>query len=251
MAKGLRNKSKRHFRAIKRNTIFAPVEDARLQRLAARQAEATGNLRQDQLTLSNSTNHATTYTTNTTVITEQTSELTRGTTAASTSIVEVEMIDSILPSSKTKKQDLSGSLLYTALGLLDPEELSVTNAAARSLKHSTTCAFNSASGSMDIDVPPKTKRNRKMGKFGKKGRKKGLIFMGEFEFRSIRNLERFSKRDIGIQGVSGEDVVKNGQVALRLEENPFILTSCSKMAIRSGRFRIALHPYRLSIHVRH
>src|SRR6185369_2839826 len=38
MAKGLRNKQKRRFRAIKREKIFAPVAEARLLRLAAHQA---------------------------------------------------------------------------------------------------------------------------------------------------------------------------------------------------------------------
>ncbi|KAF9984345.1 hypothetical protein BGZ65_000586 [Modicella reniformis] len=36
MAKGLRSKSARKFRAIKRETIFGPVETARVHRLAAR-----------------------------------------------------------------------------------------------------------------------------------------------------------------------------------------------------------------------
>ncbi|KAF0386975.1 hypothetical protein F8M41_011296 [Gigaspora margarita] len=36
MAKGLRSKIKRRFRAIKRKTIFAPVEDARTFRLASK-----------------------------------------------------------------------------------------------------------------------------------------------------------------------------------------------------------------------
>ncbi|CAG8602921.1 4919_t:CDS:2 [Paraglomus brasilianum] len=41
MAKSMRSKSKRRFRAIKRQNVFAPVEEARLRRLAAKQAEAT------------------------------------------------------------------------------------------------------------------------------------------------------------------------------------------------------------------
>jgi hypothetical protein len=36
MAKGLRSKSARRFRAIKRETVYGPVEDARVQRLSER-----------------------------------------------------------------------------------------------------------------------------------------------------------------------------------------------------------------------
>ncbi|CAB4400668.1 unnamed protein product [Rhizophagus irregularis] len=39
MAKGMRSKIKRRFRAIKRQTVFAPVETARTQRLAAKQTQ--------------------------------------------------------------------------------------------------------------------------------------------------------------------------------------------------------------------
>ncbi|KAJ3045200.1 hypothetical protein HDV00_011070 [Rhizophlyctis rosea] len=39
MAKGLRSKTKRHFRTIRRQEVFGPVEEARLQRLAQKQAE--------------------------------------------------------------------------------------------------------------------------------------------------------------------------------------------------------------------
>lgn len=39
MAKGMRSKIKRRFRAIKRQTIFAPVETARTQRLAAKHTQ--------------------------------------------------------------------------------------------------------------------------------------------------------------------------------------------------------------------
>ncbi|RHZ72701.1 hypothetical protein Glove_241g15 [Diversispora epigaea] len=39
MAKSLRSKSKRRFRAIKRQSVFAPVENARLDRLVAKGAE--------------------------------------------------------------------------------------------------------------------------------------------------------------------------------------------------------------------
>ncbi|KAI8811229.1 hypothetical protein BJ742DRAFT_798641 [Cladochytrium replicatum] len=42
MAKGLRSKSKRKFRTLKRDEVFKPVEDARLERLAQKQAEAAG-----------------------------------------------------------------------------------------------------------------------------------------------------------------------------------------------------------------
>ncbi|KAI8810044.1 hypothetical protein BJ742DRAFT_852185 [Cladochytrium replicatum] len=42
MAKGLRSKSKRKFRTLKREEVFKPVEDARLARLADKQAEAAG-----------------------------------------------------------------------------------------------------------------------------------------------------------------------------------------------------------------
>ncbi|KAJ3125594.1 hypothetical protein HK098_008393 [Nowakowskiella sp. JEL0407] len=38
MAKGLRSKSKRKFKTIRRNEIYAPVEDARTERLAEKQA---------------------------------------------------------------------------------------------------------------------------------------------------------------------------------------------------------------------
>lgn len=40
MAKGLRSSSKVRFRGIKREKIFKPIEDARLARLAKKQAEA-------------------------------------------------------------------------------------------------------------------------------------------------------------------------------------------------------------------
>ncbi|KAI7870500.1 uncharacterized protein EV154DRAFT_530035 [Mucor mucedo] len=40
MAKSLRSQAKKRTRAIKRETIFKPVEDARLARLAEAQAEA-------------------------------------------------------------------------------------------------------------------------------------------------------------------------------------------------------------------
>ncbi|CAG8601814.1 6302_t:CDS:2 [Paraglomus occultum] len=43
MAKSIRSKSKRRFRAIKRQNVFAPVEEARLQRLAAKQAKTSDN----------------------------------------------------------------------------------------------------------------------------------------------------------------------------------------------------------------
>ncbi|GES77486.1 fungal protein [Rhizophagus clarus] len=39
MAKSMRSKIKRRFRAIKRQSIFAPVETARIQRLAAKQIQ--------------------------------------------------------------------------------------------------------------------------------------------------------------------------------------------------------------------
>ncbi|KAJ3048038.1 hypothetical protein HK097_010931 [Rhizophlyctis rosea] len=40
MAKGLRSKTKRHFRTIRRQEVFGPVEEARLARLAQKQADA-------------------------------------------------------------------------------------------------------------------------------------------------------------------------------------------------------------------
>ncbi|KAI9365320.1 hypothetical protein BD770DRAFT_378278 [Pilaira anomala] len=40
MARSLRSQAKKRTRAVKRETIFKPVEDARLARLAAAQAEA-------------------------------------------------------------------------------------------------------------------------------------------------------------------------------------------------------------------
>ncbi|KAI9307541.1 hypothetical protein BJ944DRAFT_15821 [Cunninghamella echinulata] len=40
MAKGLRSHTKKKTRSIKRSTVFKPVEDSRLQRLAIAQAEA-------------------------------------------------------------------------------------------------------------------------------------------------------------------------------------------------------------------
>jgi len=40
MAKGLRSSSKVRFRGIKREKVFKPIEDARLARLAKKQAEA-------------------------------------------------------------------------------------------------------------------------------------------------------------------------------------------------------------------
>ncbi len=50
MAKGMRSKIKRRFRAIKRQSVFAPVEAARTQRLAAEQVQAAG-LQQTKSTL--------------------------------------------------------------------------------------------------------------------------------------------------------------------------------------------------------
>ncbi|KAJ1553323.1 hypothetical protein HK096_008292, partial [Nowakowskiella sp. JEL0078] len=43
MAKSLRSKSKRKFRSIKRTEVFAPIEDARLERLAQKQADIAEN----------------------------------------------------------------------------------------------------------------------------------------------------------------------------------------------------------------
>ncbi|CAG8715643.1 16880_t:CDS:1, partial [Cetraspora pellucida] len=42
MAKSIRSKIKRRFRAIKRKTVFAPVEDARTSRLASKLSQDSG-----------------------------------------------------------------------------------------------------------------------------------------------------------------------------------------------------------------
>ncbi|KAJ3074920.1 hypothetical protein HK102_005707 [Quaeritorhiza haematococci] len=42
MGKSIRSKSKRRHKAVKREQVFAPVENARLERLAQAQAEAAG-----------------------------------------------------------------------------------------------------------------------------------------------------------------------------------------------------------------
>src|SRR6185312_17019909 len=87
MAKSMRSKSKRRFRAIKRQNVFAPVEEARLRRLAAKQAEATRV--SDNKNNKNNMDYE-----------------------AQTTTVE---------------EDTQGSSLYMALGLIDTEFLDVEN----------------------------------------------------------------------------------------------------------------------------
>ncbi|CAG8550277.1 7803_t:CDS:1 [Rhizophagus irregularis] len=92
MAKGMRSKIKRRFRAIKRQTVFAPVETARTQRLAAKQTQTeqqTNSLNSQEQSLLQHKTEVFTF--------SPTTDLT------------------------------SGSLCYTILGLIDPEIIDSTN----------------------------------------------------------------------------------------------------------------------------
>ncbi|CAG8459321.1 7353_t:CDS:1 [Ambispora gerdemannii] len=141
MAKGLRNKSKRHFRAIKRQTIFAPVEDARIKRLAARQAAAAGNMHAEeeqqipQTSALDGTSDPLTTVVAADALINNNRSFNNEPTSTSSPIIEVEMADSKKTTSSSKKsKKLTGSLLYSVLGLLDPDEISVTNTASSSLE---------------------------------------------------------------------------------------------------------------------
>ncbi|GBC09861.1 hypothetical protein RclHR1_09170009 [Rhizophagus clarus] len=92
MAKSMRSKIKRRFRAIKRQSIFAPVETARIQRLAAKQI--------------------------------QTEQQTNSLNSQDQSLPQHETEVFTLSSTT----DLtSGSLCYALLGLIDPEIIDSTN----------------------------------------------------------------------------------------------------------------------------
>jgi len=95
MAKSLRSKVKRRFRSIKRRSTFAQVETARTQRLAAKQAQ----------TIEQQTNSP--------IISSepQKQPLSQHTTE----------------SAKLGSTDLTGSLFYEILGLIDPEIIDSTN----------------------------------------------------------------------------------------------------------------------------
>ena len=99
MAKGMRSKIKRRFRAIKRQSVFAPVEAARAQRLAAKQVQAAGLQQQTKSTLKE----------------------------------KEESQEQSPPQHTTENPTLgtkditSGSLCYEILGLIDPDIIDSTN----------------------------------------------------------------------------------------------------------------------------
>ncbi|CAG8450028.1 3272_t:CDS:2 [Ambispora leptoticha] len=96
MAKGLRSKSKRHFRAIKHKTVDTSTTAAVANALINNNNESS---------------------------------------STSSPLIEVEMTDSKKKTSSSKKnKKLTGSLLYSVLGLLDPDEISVTNTALSPLE---------------------------------------------------------------------------------------------------------------------
>ena len=88
MAKSMRSKIKRRFRAIKRQSVFAPIEAARTQRLATKQSQTTGL-----------------HPTNSSLIKSEQSP------PESASIADLS----------------SGSLCYETLGLIDPEIIDSMN----------------------------------------------------------------------------------------------------------------------------
>jgi hypothetical protein len=92
MAKSMRSKIKRRFRAIKRQTVFAPVETARTQRLAAKHT--------------------------------QTEQQTNSLNSQEQSLLQHKAeVFTISPTTDLN----SGSLCYAILGLIDPEIIEPTN----------------------------------------------------------------------------------------------------------------------------
>ncbi|CAG8507076.1 16299_t:CDS:1 [Dentiscutata erythropus] len=118
MAKGLRSKIKRRFRAIKRKTVFAPVEDARTFRLSSKPSQATGGSIRPKQQL-NETTSSTSFTVETSQHDPQlqlTSEINSSGCIMPTNILET-------------MQDVSGSLCYEILGFLNPDFVDITNLA--------------------------------------------------------------------------------------------------------------------------
>ncbi|CAG8562838.1 14904_t:CDS:2 [Funneliformis mosseae] len=95
MAKSMRSKVKRRFRAIKRQSVFEPAEAARAQRLAANQVQAAGPQQMN-----------------------------------STSIKKEGSQDQLPPqlaNTYSTTDITSGSLCYEILGLIDPDIIDSTN----------------------------------------------------------------------------------------------------------------------------
>ncbi|CAG8594591.1 29332_t:CDS:1 [Gigaspora margarita] len=117
MAKGLRSKIKRRFRAIKRKTIFASVEDARTFRLASKLSQTADVSKRPKQQL-NGTTPSDSFTAETPhdPQLQLTSEIN-----SSENIVPIDMLETT--------QDVSGSLCYEILGFIDPDFVDITNLA--------------------------------------------------------------------------------------------------------------------------
>ncbi|CAG8612799.1 13376_t:CDS:1 [Racocetra fulgida] len=121
MAKSLRSKIKRRFRSIKRKTVFAPVEDARTFRLASKLSQdASVTIRPNQ-----QHNGIISDTSLTVETTQQDPQL-----QLTSDIISSECTDhKTIPTNMLETQDVSGSLCYEILGLLNPDFVDVTNLA--------------------------------------------------------------------------------------------------------------------------